>query len=63
MAPSLGYLTLWLSLCFAILQFITSFKKDASSIPQFHKIAAIGLLLSTFFSFFSLMYSHIVSDF
>ena len=63
MAPSLGYFTLWLSLCFAILQFITSFKKDTSSIPKFHKITAIGLLLSTVFSFFSLMYSHIVSDF
>ena len=63
MAPSLGYFTLWLSLCFAILQFIISFKKDTSSILKFHKIAAIGLLLSTFFSFFSLMYSHIVSDF
>jgi len=63
MAPSLGYFTLWLSLCFAILQFITSFKKDTSSILKFHKIAVIGLLLSTLFSFFSLMYSHIVSDF
>ena len=63
MAPSLGYFTLWLSLCFAILQFIASFKKDTSAIPQFHKIAVIGLLFSTVFSFFSLMYSHIVSDF
>ena len=63
MAPSLGYFTLWLSLCFTILQFFTSFKKDTNSIPQFHKIAVIGLLLSTLFSFFSLMYSHIISDF
>ena len=63
MAPSLGYFTLWLSLCFAILQFFTSFKKDTNSIPQFHKIAVIGLLLSTLFSFFSLMYSHVISDF
>ena len=54
MAPSLGYFTLWLSLCFAILQFIISFKKDTSSILKFHKIAAIGLLLSPFFSFISL---------
>ena len=63
MTPSLGYFTLWLSLSFAILQFFTSFKKDTNSIPQFHKIAVIGLLLSTLFSFFSLMYSHIISDF
>ena len=63
MAPSLGYFILWLSLIFAILQFIISLKKDTSNISKFHKIAVIGLLLSTLFSFFSLMYSHIVSDF
>ncbi len=53
MAPSLGYFILWLSLIFAILQFIISLKKDTSNISKFHKIAVIGLLLSTFFSFFS----------
>ena len=63
MAPSLGNITLWLSLSFATLQFFASFKKNTSSIPQFHKIAVIGLLLSTLFSFFSLMYSHVISDF
>ena len=63
MTPSLGYFTLWLSLCFAILQFIISFKKYSNRITKYHKIAVIGLLLSTLFSFFSLMYSHIVSDF
>ena len=62
-APSLGYFALWLSLSFAILQFLSSFKKDAITIPKFHKIVVVGLLLSTLFSFFSLMYSHIVSDF
>ncbi len=63
MAPSLGYIALCLSLCFAILQFFTSFKKDANFISQYHKIAVIGLLFSTFLSFFSLIYSHVVSDF
>ena len=63
MAPSLGYFTLWLSLCFSIFQFLTSFKKDINFLPQFYKIAVIGLLLSTLISFFSLMYSHVVSDF
>ena len=63
MAPSLGYFTLWLSLCFSIFQFLTSFKKNINFLPQFYKIAAIGLLLSTLISFFSLMYSHVVSDF
>ena len=58
MAPFLGYFALWLSLSFAILQFLSSFKKDAIAIPQFHKIAVIGLLLSTLFSFF---FSHVQS--
>ena len=63
MAPSLGYFVLWLSLIFAILQFIISLKKDTSNISKFHKIVVISLLLSILFSFFSLMYSHIISDF
>ncbi len=63
MAPSLGYFTLWLALCFSILQFFTSFIKDTSYQTQFNKITVIGLLLSTLFSFFSLMYSHVISDF
>ena len=63
MAPSLGYFILWLSLIFAILQFIISLKKNTSNISKFHKIAVISLLISILFSFFSLMYSHIVSDF
>ena len=63
MAPSLGYFTLWLALCFSILQFFTSFIKDTSYQTQFNKITVIGLLLSTLFSFFSLMYCHVVSDF
>ena len=63
MAPSLGYFVLWLSLIFAILQFIISLKKDTSNISKFHKIFVISLLLSILFSFFSLMYSHIISDF
>ena len=63
MAPSLGYFALWLSLCFSIFQFLTSFKKNINFLPHFYKIAAIGLLLSTLISFFSLMYSHVVSDF
>ena len=63
MAPSLGYFILWLSLIFAILQFIISLKKNTSNIFKFHKFAVISLLISLLFSFFSLMYSHIVSDF
>ena len=63
MVPYIGYITLWISLFFAILQFFTSFKKDLNSLLLFHKITANGLLLGTLFSFFSLMYSHIISDF
>ena len=63
MAPTLGNITLWLSLCFAILQFFTSFKKNNNSLLLFYKIVVVGILLSILFSFFSLMYSHIISDF
>ena len=63
MAPSLGYFTLWLALCFSILQFFTSFIKDTSYQTQFNKIAVNGLLFFTFLSFFSLMYCYLVSDF
>ena len=63
MAPSLGYLTLCLSLFFSILQFFISLKKNINSQIQLYKIAVIGLLVSIFFAFFSLMYSHVFSDF
>ena len=63
MVPSLGNLTLWLSLLFAIFQFVISHKKKFYLVLQFNKIAVNGLLFSTLVSFFSLMYCHIVSDF
>ena len=63
MAPSLGNLTLWLSLLFAIFQFVISHKKNFYSILQYNKIAVNGLLLCALVSFFSLIYCHIVSDF
>jgi cytochrome c-type biogenesis protein CcmF len=63
MVPSLGNITLWLSLLFAIFQFVISHKKNFYSVLQFNKIAVNGLLFCSLISFFSLMYSHIVSDF
>ena len=63
MVPFLGNFTLWLSLGFAIFQFVISRKKNQDKIFQFNKIAVIGLLLCTLISFFSLMYSYVVSDF
>jgi len=63
MVPSLGNITLWLSLLFAIFQLIISHKKNFYSVLQFNKIAVNGLLLCSLVSFFSLMYCHIVSDF
>ena len=63
MVPSLGNLTLWFSLLFAIFQFVISRKKNFYSVQQFNKIAVNGLLFCALVSFFSLMYSHIVSDF
>ncbi len=63
MSASVGNFLLWLSLCFAIFQFLISRKKNNRSVLQFNKIAVNGLLLCILVSFFSLMYSHIVSDF
>ena len=63
MVPYLGNFALWLSLCFAVFQFINSSIKNNNSILQFNKIAVNGLLFCSLVSFFSLMYSHVVSDF
>ena len=63
MVPSLGNFSLWLAFCFALLQFVISYRKNNKSTLYFNKIAANGLLLCTFLSFLSLMYSYLVSDF
>ena len=60
MIPSLGNLSLYLSLFFAISQFIVSRKNKNL---KFISISVIGLLISSLISFFLLMYSHVVSDF
>jgi cytochrome c-type biogenesis protein CcmF len=63
MVPSLGNFALWLSLCFAILQFIISHKKINHFRSKLNSVAVNGLLLCVLISFFSLMYSYVVSDF
>ena len=63
MVPSLGNFALWLSLCFAILQFIISHKKINHFRSKLNSVAVNGLLLCALISFFSLMYSYVVSDF
>jgi len=63
MVPSLGNFTLWLSLCFAVLQFIISHKKISHFRSKLNSVAVNGLLLCALISFFSLMYSYVVSDF
>ena len=60
MVPSVGNLTLWLSLLFSTLQFYNVRKKNNL---KFISISAIGLLISSLLSFFLLMYLHIISDF
>ena len=60
MLPSIGNLALWLSLLFAIFQFILS-KKNQNS--NYISVSVLGLLISSIFSFLILMYSHIISDF
>ena len=63
MISSLGNFTLLLSLCFSILQIVIFGKKNNYSLLKFNKIIVNGLLLCSLISFFSLMYSYIVSDF
>ncbi len=60
MTPSLGNLSLWLSLLFAISQFFST-RKNINL--KFVSISVTGLLISSLISFFLLMYLHIVSDF
>ena len=63
MVPSLGNFSLWLAFCFALLQFVISYRKNNKSTLYFNKIAVNGLLFFTFLSFLSLMYSYLISDF
>ena len=63
MVPSLGNFALWLSLCFSSLQFVISYKKNNYPSYKLNKIAVNGLLICSLVSFFSLMYSYIISDF
>ena len=63
MVPSLGNFALWLSLCFAIIQLIISHKKINHFRSKLNSVAVNGLLLCVLISFFSLMYSYVVSDF
>ena len=63
MVPFLGNFALWLSLCFAVLQFVISHKKISYFRSKLNSVAVNGLLLCALISFFSLMYSYVVSDF
>jgi len=63
MVPYFGNFSLWLALCFSVFQFINSIQKNDNSVIRFNKISANGLLFCSLFSFFSLMYSHVISDF
>ena len=63
MIPLLGNFNLWLSLFFATFQLVNSFKKNNNSVIKLNKIAVNGLFFCSLLSFFSLIYSHIVSDF
>jgi len=60
MLPSLGNCALWLSLFFAIFQFIISNKNYSLKCTS---ISVFGLLITSLLSFFALIYSHIISDF
>ena len=62
MIAFLGNVALWFCLFFGISQFVIS-KINKVSKSNFITLCAYGLLISSLLSFFSLMYSHIVSDF
>ena len=63
MIPTLGNLTLWLSLLFAVFQFITNNKKINFLSKKLNEFSVNGLLISSLLSFFFLIYCFIVSDF
>ena len=63
MLSYLGNFALWLSLFFALVQLINSNRNKNISIIKYNKTAVYGLLFSSLFSFLSLTYSHIISDF
>ena len=60
MLPTLGNIALFLSLIFAVSQFYYTRKKNKIKIIS---ISVKGLLISSLFSFFILIYLHIISDF
>jgi cytochrome c-type biogenesis protein CcmF len=60
MLPTLGNFALWLSLVFAGIQFYSTRKKKKLKVID---IAVKGLLISSLFSFFLLIYLHVISDF
>ena len=63
MISTLGNTALWLTLFFSLFQFLISNKKKNQRIIKFNRLAVHGLLISISISFFSLIYSHIISDF
>ena len=60
MLPTLGNFALWLSLVFAGIQFYSTRGKKKLKVID---IAVKGLLISSLFSFFLLIYLHVISDF
>ena len=60
MIPTLGNFALYLTLVFAVIQFINSKKNKSLKLAA---ISAVGLFFSSLASFFLLMHLHIVSDF
>ena len=58
-----GNISLWFAVFFCLSQLLIPFKKKISSILKLHKIAVIGLLISSLLSFFLLMIGFIISDF
>ncbi len=60
MLPTLGNIAIWSSLFFAGLQFYNTRKKNKLNVIS---ISVKGLLITSLFSFFLLIYLHVISDF
>ena len=60
MIAIIGKISLYLSLIFSIIQFISTLRKKNINLIN---LSVTGLLISSLSSFFILMYLHVISDF
>ena len=62
MIATLGHSALWLSLFFSLIQLIVTSKNNFETF-KYKKLIILAIVFSSLLSFFSLIYSHVISDF